>query len=335
MKRLLAAALCLLLLVGCGGEKAADRTVCAPEEQDRLVIYTSHKEAVYGPIVREFEERTGVWVQVETGGTAELLDRLAAEKGQPECDLLFGGGVDSLTARRDLFEPYASPLAENVDPAFRCEDGSWTAFSVVPVVLIYNPVLVRMNPPEGWESLLDPAWRGRIAFADPLASGSSYTALAALVQALPGEWEETLDAFFRNLNGRVLEGSGDVAVEVAEGSCTIGVTLEETALKAAESNSDVALLYPREGTVCLPDGMAVVGNARHGDNARRFIDFCLGEDVQRHLVSGCRRRPVRTDVDCSLPGAEDMTLLDYDLERAAGEREDVLSRWLLLREDAS
>ena len=333
MKRLLAAALSLLLLAGCG--KAPDWPARIPGEDERLVIYTSHKEAVYDPIVREFEERTGIWVQVETGGTAELLDRLAAEKDQPACDLFFGGGVDSLTACQDLFEPYISPLAESIDPAFRCEDGSWTAFSVVPVVLIYNPVLVRMNPPEGWESLLDPAWRGRIAFADPLTSGSSYTALAALTQAVPGEWEETLDAFYRNLNGRVLEGSGDVPDEVADGSCTIGVTLEETALKAAESLSDVALLYPREGTVCLPDGMAVVGNARHGDNARRFIDFCLGEDVQRHLVSICRRRPVRAGVDCALPGAEALPLLDYDLDRAAREREAVLARWLFLLEEGA
>ena len=53
------------------------------------------------------------------------------------------------------------------------------------MVLIYNPVLVRMNPPEGWSSLLDPAWRGRIAFTSPAVSGSSYTALATLLQALP------------------------------------------------------------------------------------------------------------------------------------------------------
>lgn len=332
MKRAIAMILCLFLLAGCGS--APSGTVRIPPEEDRLTIYTSHKEAVYGPIVREFEERTGIWVQVEAGGTSELLDRLSAEKDAPECDLFFGGGADSLTACRDLFEPYTSPLAAALDPAFLCEDGCWTPFSIVPIVLIYNPVLVRLNPPEGWESLLDPALRGRIAFADPLISGSSYTALSALTQVLPGSWEDNLDAFFYNLNGRILDGSGDVPAEVADGSRTIGITLEETALKAAASLSDVALLYPKEGTVFLPDGMAVVSNARHAANARQFIDFCLGGDVQRHVVSTCLRRPVRRDIDCSLPGADELAPFAYDLDQAAGSRGQILSRWRQLRGDA-
>ena len=45
----------------------------APDETERLVVYTSHKEEVYQPIVEEFERRTGVWVQVVSGGTTELL----------------------------------------------------------------------------------------------------------------------------------------------------------------------------------------------------------------------------------------------------------------------
>ncbi len=331
MKRLWAVVICLLLS-GCGG--GTDWDGFAPAQDARLVIYTSHEESVYAPIIQEFEERTGLWVQVEAGGTAALLERLEKESGAPVCDLMFGGGVDSLQAGRDLFAPYVSPMADALDPACRCPDGSWTGFSLLPVVLIYNPMLVRMNPPEGWGSLLDPAWRGRIAFKDPLASGASYTALAALLQTLPGEPLETLDAFYQNLNGLVVDYEGDVAVEVAEGRYTIGVALEEVALLAAEGRSDIALLYPEEGTVRLPDGMAVVKNAPHGDNARLFIDFCLGEDVQNYLVNTCRRRPARVDVDWFPAETEDLRLLDYDLDRAAREREAILDRWRRLREEA-
>lgn len=336
MRRLLAALLCLFpLLTGCGGGGAADFAPLAPAEADRLVIYTSHKEAVYGPIVKEFEDRTGIWVQVETGGTAALLDRLEEERDAPRCDLLFGGGVDSLTARRELFDPYVSPLSKELPSACQCGDGSWTAFSILPVVLIYNPVLVRMNPPDGWASLLDPVWRGRIAFASPLASGSSYTALSTFLQALPGERDELLGALYANLDGRTLSDSGEVVGAVADGRYTIGVTLEETALKAVQAGSDVALLYPAEGTSATPDGMAVVLGCAHRDNARQFIDFCLSEDVQRRLTQSCRR-PVREDLPASAPESEALVLLDYDLDQAVRERESVLERWRgLTGEDAS
>lgn len=331
MKRLTVIMLACLLLAGCGGEQSVEGF--APAERERLVIYTSHQESVYGPVVREFEERTGIWVQIETGGTAELLDRLEEERDAPRCDLLFGGGVDSLTARRELFESYVSALAEELDPAYLCGDGSWTAFSVLPVVLIYNPVLVRMNLPEGWRSLLDPVWRGRIAFASPEVSGLSYTALAAMLQVLPEEG--TLEAFYRSLEGRTLSGIGEVmdtvANTVAEGGCAIGVTTEAAALEAAGAGRDVALLYPAEGTAAIPDGMAVVSGCVHGDNARRFIDFCLGEDVQSLLASLCRR-PVRRDLELLPEGAGEPVLLDYDLDRAANERDAVLERWRELEE---
>jgi len=332
MKILFTAILAVLaLLTGCGQSGAQDVSALAPAQADRLVIYTSHKQEVYGPIIKEFEERTGIWVQVETGGTGELLERIAAEGENTPCDLIFGGGVESLAAYGALFEPYESPLASEVAEPFRCQDGVWTAFSSLPVVLVYNPKLVRVNPPAGWGSLVSPAWRGRIAFASPEVSGSSYTALAALLQILPGSWEDTLEAFVRNLGGRVLDGSGAVVQAVADGSCYIGVTLEETAIRGIRAGSDIAMVYPSEGTCAPPDGLAVVAGCAHRDNARRFIDFTLGRDVQRRLVSDCARRSVRED----LPEEESFPRFPYDLQQASDVREDVMALWRSLTGEAA
>lgn len=327
MRRLLLA-FCLLLplLTGCGPSASPARF--APAEEERLVIYTSHAEEVYGPIVKEFEDRTGVWVQVETGGAGTLLDRIEAEAATPSCDLLFGGGVDSIQACASLFEPYVSPLAEEIQPPFRCEEGTWTAFSSLPVVLIYNPVLVRSNPPESWASLLDPAWRGKIAFAGPAASSSAYTALATLLQALPGEDQELLEAFIRNLDGQVLEASSQVVDAVADGTSYIGVISEDMALRAVQAGRDVALLFPEEGTCSTPDGMAVVSGCAHEDNARRFIDFALSEDVQRRVAEHCLRRPVRIGFE-----QEGFPVLDYDAAWAGQQRAELLSRWRTLSGD--
>ena len=334
MYRLLAGLLCLLL-TACGSGDSWDPSAFAPAGEDRLVIYTSHPESVYGPLVKEFEERTGLWVQVETGGTTALLDRLAEEADAPKCDLLFGGGADSLTASSGLFEPYITSLTDEIDPACRCAGGSWTPFSVFPVVLVYNPVLVRMNPPEGWESLLNPVWRGRIAFASPAVSGCSYTALAAMAQILPQE--DVLEAFYRNLDGKVLPEIDSVVDEVAatvtavaEGSCTIGITAESAALEAIRAGRDLAVVYPAEGTCASTDGMAVIRGCAHPENARRFIDFAVGADAQAYMARTCMRRPVRTDL--ARETEEGLVLMDYDLDRAASEREEILARWKALEE---
>lgn len=182
----------------------------APDEADRLTVYTSHKQEVYEPIITEFENRTGIWVTVETGGTNELLERIASETGSPVCDIMFGGGVDSLESYKGYFSPYQSPEEAGIDPAFLSEDHMWAPFSILPTVIIYNQKLVPAHTVTGWRDLIDPRWKGKIAFADPSASGSSYTALATLCQIIPKDTESVLRQFAKNLGGSQFGGSGDV-----------------------------------------------------------------------------------------------------------------------------
>ena len=336
-KRCLILALTALLLTGCAGSPGQSAAALAPAESDRVVIYTSHKEEVYGPIVKEFEARTGIWAEVVTGGTNELLARIAGEANAPVCDVIFGGGVESLTAYERYFQPYACAEADLIRPGLRPSDDLWTPFSSLPVVLIYNTKLVSPGELTGWESLLSGRWSGSIALADPTVSGSSYTAAATMLCALPGDDWDQLDRLAVQLEGRVLPDSGDVVAAVAGGSCRVGVTLEETALKRQAQGADIAIVYPEEGTSAVPDGSALIAGAPHPDNARAFLDFAQSRDVQELVVSQFSRRSVRTDVSDgdALPPADELALIDYPVRWAAELKDTFSARWPeLLREDA-
>ena len=70
-----------LMLSGCAGNSRQKEISEISQKygvsSDRqLVVYTSHKEEVYLPIIREFENRTGIWVEVRAGGTNELLSEI-------------------------------------------------------------------------------------------------------------------------------------------------------------------------------------------------------------------------------------------------------------------
>lgn len=336
MRRVLALVLAvlmpILLLTGCVGSTAQDAAPFAPAEEQRLVICTSHKEKVYAPIIEEFEQRTGVWVEVHKGSTAVLLEQIAS--GESDCDLMFGGGSDSLSAYRACFSPYVSENADALAPEYDIGGGDWTPFSLVPMVLVYNTKLVRQNFPTGWGDLLDPGWRGRIAFADPAASGSSYSALCTFLQVCGGDdTQQTLTAFYRNLGGQIIPDSSEVIDAVADGSCYIGVTLEENARKAVADGLDIAIVYPSEGTCVLPDGAAVVRGCAHEDNARAFLDFLLLSETQQRLSDELYRRGVRVDAeDGTLPA---LNAVEYSTEQAAAQREALLAAWQALREEAA
>ena len=165
----------------------------------RLVVYTAHKEEVYQPIVEEFERRTGVWVQVVSGGTTELLERIAAEAEAPVADVMFGGGVESCWRMRIICAVRRARAA--MLEAAGLKPIAFVAFSRLPLVIIYNPRLVS-SPPAGLLDLLEkpPARPNRVR--EPRRSGRGFTVLATLIQALGDE--DALGRFADNVRPRAL-----------------------------------------------------------------------------------------------------------------------------------
>ena len=325
--------LAALFLSAC--QKTERTTEYTPDESMRLTIYTSHKEEVYMPIVREFEERTGIWVDVITGGTNELLERIESQQDNVEADVMFGGGVESLKAYEHCFSPYVVGSSGSIREPHQAEDAVWTPFSALPVVLIYNTKLVSPDKITGWSNLSDPIFRGRIAFADPAISGSSFTALATQILA-GNSMGKTLATLAENLQGKTLSSSGDVLNAVADGSYLVGITLEETALKYIAAGADLAMVYPEEGTSCVPDASAIVKGAPHSENAKIFLDFTVSYEVQQMLSESSYRRPVRSDIPAgdSLLRLQDIVLVDYDIDWACKNRDVILSDWSFYLKEA-
>ena len=194
---------------------------------------------------------------------------------------------------------------------------------------MYNPQLVLAGEITSWKDLLDPAWTGKIAFADPSVSGSSYTALVTMLCAVDADEDAVLQAFAANLDGRQLTSSGAVLSNVAGGQAVVGVTLEETASRRIAAGDELAMVYPADGTSCVPDGSAILKGAPHEDNARAFVDFTVSRDVQQLIEAQFCRRSVRSDLDPAgtLPPFGAIAQVDYDVSFASERRESLLMSW--------
>lgn len=347
------------ILTGCAS--AQNVSVTPPSDGQRLVIYTAHKEEVYRPVIEEFEDQTGIWVDVQAGGTTQMLRRIRQEQSAVTsgktsqsaaisgtsgaifpADIMFGGGAENLEAYRDCFAPYHSPLEDKITSSFRSCDGTWTPFTELPIVFIYNSKLVaRENAPRSWKDFLDGEWSGQISFADPQKSGTSITILETLKLVNDSQdWgmreEELLEQFAEQLGGHLAAGSGDVPREVASGTRMVGITLEETALKFMAGGSDIGMIYPEEGTSAVPDCVAIVRNAPHEENAKRFADFVIDRPVQKYVETYLFRRSVRTDVNETIRGTNGLSeqdtgtlrILPFDVSGASKDGRDMLEKFL-------
>ncbi len=297
-----------------------------------VVIYSPHDADPLAAGIALFETTyPNVKVEIVAAGTGELTSRLDAEKENPICDVLWGGGADSLAAYTELFQPYVCANDDVIDDAFKDKNDMWIGESPLPMVIIYNKTLIPegVEPPKAWEDLTDPQWKGKICFANPAKSGSAYTQLCTMIQAAGGDNEQGWDyvkRFYANLDGKVSDSSGNCHKLVASGEYIIGVTIEKSAVLYAD-NPDIAFVYPEKNSA-VPDGVALVKNCPNEENAKLFIDFVTGKECQVEQNTNWKRRPVRSDVTpeglCAL---SELDLLDYDFDWAANNKAQIVEKW--------
>lgn len=299
-----------------------------------LVVYTVQEEGIYKPVVKEFEERTGLSVKVEAGSSEELLINLENSSDQygdakETWDVVFGVGIETLEEKKEYWQVYESPEISSIAGAFRCKDHKWTSFSACPLVIMYNTnVVTYREVPGSWTSLLEPRWKGRVAFVDPGKSDIYSSALATAVFGYRGEGDY-MEQLAENLEYGGLSSLTEVNSGILDGRYSLGVTIEGAAQALRSGGADVDYIYPKEGTTVLPDGTAIVNGCAHPEAARLFLDFTVSKDVQRILVSDLNRRSVRLDVP-PLPGlspVNKLPVIHMDLKELSRKKEEILEQW--------
>lgn len=320
------AVLCMFCLTGCASKPPVPSAELNRSKE--LVVYSPHPLEFINPIVAEFEERTGIGVEVYTGGTGKLL-RMIEEGEEPECDVLWGGSLSSAMPKGDLFEPYISENESMVQEDFKNREGNMPRFTDLPSILMVNTNLAGEIVIEGYKDLLKPELKGTIAMCDPSVSSSAYEHVINMLYAM-GEGEPEagwgyVEDFCRNLDGTLLKSSQEVYQGVAEGRFTVGLTFEEGATHYIASGYPVQVVYMKEGVISKPDVVCIIKGTGRREDAEKFVDFVTGKDTQTVISSRLGRRSVRIDVEEPgyLPDKREIYLI-HDQEEVVRESKD---RW--------
>ncbi len=266
----------------------------------KLVVYCPHPLVFIEPIVKKFEAVTGIQTEVVAAGTGELLKRVEAEAANPLTDVMWGGTLSVLEPSKKFFETYQSPEAASFVDEAKDPDGKITGFTLVPSVLMVNTKLIGNIKVEGYQDLLNPALKGKIAFADPSKSSSSFEHVVNILYAMgkgdPEKGWAFVQELAKNLDGKLLSGSSAVYKGVADGEYTVGLTFEEGAATYVKSKAPVKIVYMNEGVISKADGTAIVKGAKNLENAKKFVDFVSSKETQTMIAAQLNRRSVRNDV---------------------------------------
>ena len=303
----------------------------APEDYTgNLVVYSPHDADPLNAGVEMFRQAyPNINVEVIAAGTGELCQRVVAESANPQGDVLWGGGADTLAAYTDYFAPYVCANDDVIGEAYKAADDLWIGESPLPMVFIYNKTLIdEADVPTTWEGLCDEALKGKIAYASPAKSGSAYTQLCTMLFSQPtlDEGWALVEKFIANLDGKIQDSSGNCHKLVASGEYVLGVTIEKSAV-LYNDNPDIGYVYPEKNSA-VPDGVALIKNCPNEENAKLFIDFVTSLECQTAQNGDWARRPVRSDLTpVGLCELSELDLGDYDFAFAATEKESIVEKW--------
>ncbi|MFT5284783.1 MAG: iron(III) transport system substrate-binding protein [Planctomycetota bacterium] len=279
---------------------------CSTEEPD-VVIYCALDQVHAEPLIRRFENETGLTVRaefdVEANKTVGLVNRLRAEGGRPRCDVFWNNEIAHTVAlaQEGLLQSYDSPSAAKIPDQFRDPQRRWTGFAARGRIFIVNTDLVE-DPSQiksMWD-ILDPKWAGKVGMARPL-TGTTLTHATALFSTLGEEQAIKYLSEVREANreGRLALTSGNATLmrQVRDGQLAFGWTDTDDFNVALDAGSPVIAIYPDQddlGTMVIPNTVSIIKGAPHLEMAKKLVDFILSPAVEEHLAaSRSAQIPVR------------------------------------------
>ncbi len=324
----------LLAMTGCNKSETASADAKKSTKQELRVYSIIHDEETQA-LCDLFTEKTGIPVQYLRATTGELVNRVIAEKDDPQADVLLGGASSYHIQANEAgaLQPYASPVAASFPSYAKAADNTWTGFCVLTLGIGINSdrfaaKFPGMEAPKTWDDLLNPAFKGEIVMTNPAASSTAYLFVQNQLQRL-GEtegWNYLLN--LAPLVGQFPDSGSAPAKLIGTGEYAIGVSYIHAVAKYKSQGFSVDTIAPPQ-SVGDVDCVSILKNAKNPDAAQKFVDFILDAEAQTLMSSIDFTIPVNasaTAPDGSVPVSA-LDLIEYDSALAAAQKDEVLAKW--------
>ncbi len=272
---------------GANVEMAEDGQTVAQEKP--LIVYLNDFDAV---IPDMFKEATGYEVEVVVGNGAETMSRIAAEKSNPQWDVVW---IDSMYDVYNLSKDGELMTGIEVENAANLTEFSCT---LVPEnkcfyptgihaagVLVYrNDVYSADEAPKTFEELTDAKYEGQVGMADPGVAAPAYPLAAYFMDkmGLEGGQEYFTTMFRQGL--KVFPKNPQVVQALASGEISVAMLQESNAYGMVESGEPVSIVWPEDGAPGATRVAAISASTSQPEIAKEFVNFLLDPKTQQTLI---------------------------------------------------
>jgi len=315
---------------------ALPTTCLSKDMEDKVVVYSTHGEAMLEMVADAYQKETGVKVDfINLKGA--LADRIRAEKANPQSDVMYGAPSSVFLEMKSegLFDAYTPTWADKINPLFKDSESYWYGTIQTPVMMFYNTeMLSEADAPKDWYDLADPKFKDNLVFRNALSSSARATYSSLLQQfekkgELENGWKflKDLDANTKNYYG-----SGSMmfqAVGRKEAAVSFMV-LNSIIDNKIKNKMPLAVIDAESGSPVITDGIALIHGAKHPNAAKAFIEFAGSAKVQAQLAQKFNRLPTHPEALADSPewmANINFKVMDVDWQALAAKQSAWMQKW--------
>ncbi len=263
------------------GPDRMEKIVAAAKKEGALTMYTTFAEKDQPTLVRPFEAKYGVRVNIWRAGTDKVLQRTLTEASAKKYDvdlIHFGSPEMEALSREKILQAVNSPVHKELQPGSVPAHREWAATLLSVWVQVYNTNLIKKSDlPGKYADLLDPKWKGKLGIE---AKDEDW--FASVVDIMGGG-EKGLK-FFRDLVERngISARTGHTLLNnmVIAGEVLLALTVYNYMPEQAKKKGAPIDWFALEPAVARSNAVGVARHAPHPNAALLFYEYMLGEGQQ-------------------------------------------------------
>ncbi len=280
--------------------------ITMPSFAAEVNVYSARQDALIAPLLEQFEEATGIEVNLITGKAEELLTRIKAEGAATPADLLITVDAGNLHRAKEagvLRSIDSTTLYSRVPSQWIDPDKQWIGLTVRARPIFYAKDRVDPSRLSTYEALTDAQWKGRVCIR---SSGNIYnqSLVASMIEA-NGEaaTEEWARGLVSNFARKPAGGDTDQLRAVAAGQCDIAIANTYYFGRLLDSNKpadqsvteSVAVFWPNQndrGSHVNISGAGFVKYSKNQTEAMQLLEFMVSDAAQAYYAEINHEYPV-------------------------------------------
>ena len=270
-----------------GETASADAAVT---QEKPLVVYLNDFDAV---IPDMFKEATGYDVEVVVGNGAETMSRIAAEKSNPQWDVVWIDSmydVYNLSKDGDLMTDIEVENADNLTefasalvPENKCFYP--TGIHAAGVLVYRNDVYSEEEAPKTFEELADEKYAGKVGMADPGVAAPAYPLAAYFMDEMGMEGGQEYFSTMFSQGLKVFPKNPQVVQALASGEINVAMLQESNAYDMVASGEPISIVWPENGAPGSTRVAAISAATSQPEVAKAFVNFLLDPETQQALIN--------------------------------------------------